>query len=74
MAFTYLTPIKRPIYFELHGHGIYATIDGEIEFFKTRHELYVFAADDEREIIQVTPENHSELLAAGAFAKVADYE
>ncbi|GAL13883.1 hypothetical protein JCM19233_4890 [Vibrio astriarenae] len=74
MRFNYIPPSKRPIYFELHGNGIYATVDGEIEYFRNRHELYSFAAHDERELIEVTPENHAQLLAAGAFAKVGDYE
>ncbi|MGR5339924.1 hypothetical protein ACPV50_08380 [Vibrio astriarenae] len=74
MPFNYIAPVKRPIYFELHGNGIYATIDGEIEFFKSRFELYHFAAHDERELIQVTAENHSQLLASGAFAKDGDHE
>ncbi|WP_089138193.1 hypothetical protein [Vibrio rumoiensis] len=66
--FSSVKPIKkRPVYFECHNDGYWCSVDGVPEYFKTKHEMYLFACEDDREIIEITHENEAELRASGAF-------
>lgn len=63
---------KSPVYYWNDEDGFYCSVDGQPEYFRTRSELYAYACDTERDLIEVTDENESELRAAGAFVNQGD--
>ncbi|MGO2323178.1 hypothetical protein [Vibrio casei] len=65
---------KRPVYFECHNDGYWCSIDGVPEYFKTKFEMYHFACQDDRELIEITDENEPQLRASGAFAYGGSHE
>ncbi|MDA0148337.1 hypothetical protein [Vibrio sp. LaRot3] len=67
MTFNYTTSRKRPVYFEQHADGYWCSIDGLPEYFKTKHEMYLFACEDDRELIEITHDNQLQLRESGAF-------
>jgi hypothetical protein len=67
MTFELHNPEKRPVYFEQHSDGFWCSVDGQPEYFKSKREMYMFACDEGRELIQITHENESELRESGAF-------
>ncbi len=66
MAFELLSP-NNAVYYWLYDDGIWASVDGEPEYFRNNHELHMFALEEQRELVEVTPENESYLRDAGAF-------
>ena len=68
--FSQTTFKNRPVYFEQHNDGYWCSIDGCPEYFKTRHEMYLYACESEREIIEITHENEPQLRQSGAFSPV----
>lgn len=74
MSFSSKPTRKSPVYFERHSDGYWCSIDGVPEYFKTKHEMYLYACESEREIIEITHENELELRANGAFNRVFDNE
>uniref|UniRef100_UPI001BE4247C hypothetical protein n=1 Tax=Vibrio anguillarum TaxID=55601 RepID=UPI001BE4247C len=58
---------KRPVYFEHHQDGYWCSVDGIPEYFKNKHEMYMFACNESRELIELTHENEITLRASGAF-------
>ncbi|MCY9803352.1 hypothetical protein OTK51_07885 [Vibrio scophthalmi] len=63
---------KRPVYFERQADGYWCVVDGMPEYFKTKHEMYLFACEDDRELIEITHENESQLRQSGVFS--VDYD
>ncbi|WP_158147700.1 hypothetical protein [Vibrio cincinnatiensis] len=60
-------PKKRPVYFERHNDGYWCSVDGQPEYFKTKHEMYLYACEDDRELIEITFDNEQQLRSSGAF-------
>ena len=61
-----------PVYYDEHDDGVYCCIDGEPEYFRSMLEVRIVASNEERELIEITPENYTELEAQGAFRKNDD--
>lgn len=70
MSFAAKPQRKNPVYFEHHADGYWCSIDGMPEYFKTKHEMYLYACEDDRELIEITHENESQLRSSGAFDRV----
>ncbi|MCZ4294500.1 hypothetical protein [Vibrio sinaloensis] len=70
MTFAAKPDRKNPVYFEHHADGYWCSIDGLPEYFKSKHEMYLYACEEEREIIEITHDNESQLRANGAFDRV----
>ncbi|MBF9000490.1 hypothetical protein [Vibrio nitrifigilis] len=56
-----------PVYYWADDDGYYVSIDGYPDYFRTRMEMYSYACDSGRDLIEVTPENEPDLRASGAF-------
>ena len=70
MTFASKPQRKNPVYFEHHSDGYWCSIDGMPEYFKTKHEMYLYACEDDRELIEITHENEPQLRSSGAFDRV----
>lgn len=73
MSFDLLTP-ENAVYYWIYDDGIWASVDGEPEFFRNHHELHMFALEEQREMVEVTPEIETDLREAGAFNRGGNYE
>ncbi len=57
------------VYYWVYDDGIWASVDGQPEYFRNHHELHMYALEGQRELIQVTPEIETDLRKAGAFCR-----
>lgn len=62
-----------PVYYWQESDGYYVCIDGRPDFFNTSTEMYLFAASEGRDVIQVTDENDQALRESGAFNGQEDF-
>lgn len=57
----------KPVYYEQMDDGYYCSVDGQPDYFKTHFEMYQFACEEQREVIEITDENYQELYNSGAL-------